>query len=94
MNVLITSAGSELTRRLATAASESYTIRLTELQPVETNFEFVQSVLGHDESTNELVKGMDTIGPYRRNAAPNSRQNLTNLITLRLIIRRVAPITC
>ncbi len=65
MNVLITSAGSELARRLATAASETHTIRLTELQLVDTTnlhgCEFVQSALGHDESTNELVKGMDTI---------------------------------
>ncbi len=65
MNVLITSAGSELAHRLAhrlaVAASESHTIRLTELEPVETNFEFMQSALGHDESTNELVKGIDTI---------------------------------
>ena len=61
MNVLITSAGSELARRLAIAVDESHTIRLTELEPVDTNFDFVQSALGHDESTNELVKGMDTI---------------------------------
>lgn len=61
MNVLITSAGSELAHRLAVAASESHTIRLTELEPVETNFEFMQSALGHDESTDELVKGIDTI---------------------------------
>ncbi len=61
MNVLITSASSELARRLAEAASESHTVRLTELQPVNTIFDFVQSALGHDESTNELVKGMDTI---------------------------------
>ena len=61
MNVLITSAGSELARRLAAAASESHTIRLTELEPVDTSFEFVQSELGHDASTNELVKGMDAI---------------------------------
>ena len=61
MNLLITSASSELAHRLATAASESHTIRLTELQPIDTNFEFVQSALGHDESTNELVTGMDTV---------------------------------
>lgn len=61
MNVLITSAASELTSRLATAASDSHTIRLTELHPVDTNFEFILSDLGHDESTNELVKGIDTI---------------------------------
>lgn len=61
MNVLITSAGSELARKLADAASESHTIRLTELAHVDTSFEFIQSDLGHDESTNELVKGIDTI---------------------------------
>lgn len=61
MNVLITSAGSELAHKLADATAESHTIRLTELQPIDTGYEFVQSELGHDESTNELVKGIDTI---------------------------------
>lgn len=61
MNLLITSAASELARRLANAASESHTVRLTELEHVDTTSEFVQSALGHDESTNELVKGIDTI---------------------------------
>lgn len=61
MNVLITSAGSELARRLADAAAESHTIRLTELQHVDTNYDFRMSNLGHDESTNELVKDIDTI---------------------------------
>lgn len=61
MNVLITSAASELSKRLATAVSDSHTLRLTELQPVDTDLDFIQSDLGHDESTNELVKGMDTI---------------------------------
>ncbi len=61
MNLLITSARTELACRLAAAASESHTVRLTELEPIDTNFEFVQSELGHDESTNELVKGIDTI---------------------------------
>ncbi|MYF98624.1 NAD(P)-dependent oxidoreductase, partial [Candidatus Poribacteria bacterium] len=41
--------------------AELHTIRLTELEPVDTNYEFVQSALGHDESTNELVKDIDTI---------------------------------
>ena len=61
MNILITSAGSELTQKLADATAESHNIRLTELEPVDTNYEFVQSALGHDESTNELVKGIDTV---------------------------------
>ena len=61
MNVLITSAGSELACKLADAAAESHTIRLTELQHVDTNYDFMQSDLGHDESTNDLVKSIDTI---------------------------------
>ena len=61
MNVLITSAGSDLAHKLADAAAESHTIRLTELQHIDTRYKFVQSELGHDESTNELVKGIDTI---------------------------------
>ena len=65
MNVLITSAGSELARRLAAALADAHTLRLTELHAVEStnalNHDFVQSALGHDESTNELVRGMDAI---------------------------------
>lgn len=61
MNILITSAGCELARRVADATSESHTIRLTELLHIDTNYQFVQSELGHDESTNELVTGIDTI---------------------------------
>lgn len=62
MNILITSAGSELARNIAAALSEEHTLRLTELHPVENiEGEFVKSELGHDESTNELVRGMDAI---------------------------------
>lgn len=62
MNILITSAGSELACNLADALAQEHTLRLTELYPVEdVESAFVQSELGHDESTNELVRGMDTI---------------------------------
>lgn len=61
MNVLITSAASELAQQLATALSEQHAIRLTELHHVESNFDFVQSALGHDESTNDLARGLDAI---------------------------------
>ena len=62
MNVLITSAASDLAQQVATALSEEHTLRLTELRPVE-NIEgnFVKSALGHDEATNGLVRGMDAI---------------------------------
>ncbi len=62
MNILITSAGSQLARNVARVFAEEHTLRLTELYPVDTvEGTFVQSELGHDESTNELVHGMDTI---------------------------------
>ena len=62
MNILMTSAGSELARNVAGALAKDHTLRLTELYPVD-NVEgtFMQSELGHNESTNELVRGMDTI---------------------------------
>ncbi len=61
MNILITSAASALAQQVATALSEEHTIRLTELHNVESDFDFVQSALGHDEATNELVRGIDVI---------------------------------
>lgn len=62
MNILITSAGSELARNLASALAQEHTLRLTELYPVEdVEGTFVHSELGHDESTDELVRDMDTI---------------------------------
>ncbi len=62
MNILITSAGSELARNVAGALAEAHTLRLTELHPVENIVgDFLQSELGHDETTNELVRGIDTI---------------------------------
>ena len=62
MNVLITSAGSELARNIASTLAEEHTLRLTELYAVEdVEGTFVQSQLGHDESTNALVRGMDVI---------------------------------
>ena len=62
MDILITSAGSELARNVAEALADAHTLRLTELHPVENSVgTFVQSGLGHDETTNALVRGMETI---------------------------------
>ena len=62
MNILITAAGSQLARNVAGELAEDHTLRLTELYPVDpVEGTFVQSELGHDESTNELVRGIDTI---------------------------------
>ena len=62
MDILITAAGSELARNVAEALAETHALRLTELHPVENTVgTFVQSALGPDEATDELVRGMDTI---------------------------------
>ncbi len=61
MNILITSAASDLAQGLASALSSEHQIRLTDLIDVETDFEFVRCDLGHDESTNKLVQGIEAI---------------------------------
>lgn len=62
MNILITAAGSELARHVAGALADADMLRLTELYPVSTpHGTFVQSELGHDSETDELVRGIDTV---------------------------------
>ncbi len=62
MNILITAAGSRLARNVAAAVADTHTLRLTELHRVENTVgTFVQSELGHDEATDALVRGIDTI---------------------------------
>ena len=61
MRVLITAAGLEIPARLATTLNSKHQIRLTDREEVETGLEFVSSDLGHDETTNELVHGMDAV---------------------------------
>ena len=61
MNILITSAVSDLAQGIANALSDKHQIRLTDLIDVKTEFEFVRSDLGHDETTNQLVQGIDVI---------------------------------
>ena len=61
MNILITGAASELAQALASHLSENHQIRLTDIVDIKTDSEFVKCDLGHDETTNELVRGMDSI---------------------------------
>lgn len=61
MHLLITSAAAPLARALAGILSEEHQIRLTEQIMVKSDTEFVLSHLGHDASTNLLVRGMDAI---------------------------------
>lgn len=59
--VLITSAGSELARKLAAGLSTQHPLRLTERKTVRADQEFVECPLGHDPSTNDVVRGAAAI---------------------------------
>ena len=61
MKILITSAASRLARELASGLSRSHDVLLTDRRQVSTERNFVRADLGHDESTNDLVRGMDAI---------------------------------
>ena len=61
MKVLITAAASRLSRELAESLAAGHEVVLTDVKPVPTDMRFVQSELGHDDSTNELVRGIDAI---------------------------------
>lgn len=61
MRVLITSAAARLPRELAASLAGSHDVQLTDRKQVEADLSFVQSDLGHDASTNELVTGVDAI---------------------------------
>ena len=59
--LLITSAGSDLARRLAAGLSAQHAIRLTERKAVRVEHEFVECALGHDPATIDVVRGVEAI---------------------------------
>lgn len=59
--ILITSAASELARKLASGLSAQHAIRLTERKAVAAAHEFVVCGLGDDSSTNSVVRGVEAI---------------------------------
>jgi len=61
MNLLITSAGSELARTVAQGLAERHVLRLTDRRAYKLGGEFAVANLGHDASTNLLVRGMEAV---------------------------------
>ena len=61
MRVLITSAATRLSQELARSLSADHEVVLTDRRAVTTDNEFAHSELGHDDTTNELVRGVDAI---------------------------------
>ena len=57
----MTSAAAKLTQTLAATLSTNHDVVLTDRLQAQTSYEFVCCELGHDRSTNDLVRGMDVI---------------------------------
>lgn len=61
MHILVTSAASPLAQSLAEQLASAHSLRLTERAMLKSDHEFVLADLGHDASTNLLVRGMDAV---------------------------------
>lgn len=61
MRLLITSAASRLSGELARELSKNHTVTVTDRVPVSTDLKFVRSDLGHDATTNDLVRHVDGV---------------------------------
>jgi uronate dehydrogenase len=64
VKILVTGGATQLSAALAAALAGDHQVRLTERSALALevgNFEFERSELGHDQATNELVRGMDAI---------------------------------
>ena len=89
MNILITGAASELAQALAVRLSENHQIRLTDIVDVKTDFEFVRNDLGHDEGTNALVRGMDSVSHLAELPPDYSNDSLdSDNLTIDFLTRR------
>ena len=75
MRVLVTGAASSLGKAIATELSASHHVRLTDKDPFDTELEFVQSDLGHDESTDALVHDIDVLVHLPYTPRPGDGQN-------------------
>jgi len=61
MHILLTSAASPISQCLVDQLAPAHSLRLTERRMIKSEHEFVLADLGHDASTNLLVRGMDAV---------------------------------
>lgn len=61
MHILLTSAASPISQSLVAQFAPAHSLRLTERRMMKSEHEFVLADLGHDASTNLLVRGMDAV---------------------------------
>ena len=60
-SVLVTSAQTPLAKAIAAALGDAYRVHLTGPREMVTDLPYTRSDLGHDESTDRLVSGMDAV---------------------------------
>ena len=61
MKILVTNVGMQLQAELARELAANHEVRSTDTEEQKVDGEFVRCDLGHDDGTNELVRGMDAI---------------------------------
>ena len=61
MNILLTGAASALGQALTAGLKDKHQLRLSARTALNTALEYVQSDLGHEEETDQLVAGINTI---------------------------------
>ena len=92
VRILITGGAFQLSQRLAAALAGAHNVVLTgrsELTVETAGYEFVQSDLGHDDATNDLVRGMDVIihsGQSDQNAGDSDRLDVAMRCTYNLLM--------
>jgi len=92
VRILITGGAFQLPQRLAAALAGTHDVVLTargELSIETAGYEFVRADLGHDDATNDLLRGMDVIihsGQSDQNAGESDRLDVTMRCTYNLIM--------
>ena len=92
VRILITGGTFQLSQKLAAALAGAHDIVLTarsELTVETPGYEFVRSDLGHDDATNDLVRGMDVIihsGESDQNAGESDRLDVAMRCTYNLLM--------
>ena len=61
MKILVTNVGRQLQAELAQQLAAHHEVRRTDTEEQQVEGDFVRCDLGHDDATNELVRGMDVI---------------------------------
>ena len=79
MKILVTSAESELSQAIAISLGVNHEVRLSDRNEIASDQEFIRSDLGHDDSTNDLVRG---VGAIVHSGEVNSRASVSDQLDI------------